>query len=154
MKKPPIIAKWLLNVFLPYKDKEYLIGDYELIYNEIFEREGRIKAYFWYWTHVIKTVPSYILNSINFGGVMLLNYIKVAFRNMKRQKTYAVINTFGLALGIAASLLIAFWVQNELSYDRFHKNAERIYRISQHFLLRWMGFAPDSNTGYSCPNNT
>ena len=133
MNKSPVVARWILGFFLPYRDKEYLLGDYELIYNEIRDNEGKSKAYFWYWFHVVRTVPLYIINSINFGGVMLFNYIKVAFRNMKRQKTYAVINTLGLATGIVASLLIAFWVLNELSYDKYNKNAERIYRLTQHF---------------------
>jgi putative ABC transport system permease protein len=60
---------------------------------------------------------------------MFINYIKVAYRSLKRQKVYALINILGLALGLTTSLLIAFYVINELSYDRFHKNAEDIYRI-------------------------
>lgn len=58
---------------------------------------------------------------------MLKNYLKIAFRNIYKQKTYSLINILGLALGIACTILIFQWVQNELSYDRFHKNADNLY---------------------------
>lgn len=61
---------------------------------------------------------------------MLKNYLKVAFRNLLRFKTYSFINIAGLALGIACCLLILLYIQNELSYDRFNKNADRIFRIN------------------------
>jgi len=61
---------------------------------------------------------------------MLQNYIKTALRIMFRQKAYSAINVIGLSLGIAASLLIALYVVDELSYDRFHTDAERIYRVT------------------------
>lgn len=60
---------------------------------------------------------------------MLLNYIKIAFRNMIHQKLYSSINIIGLAIGIGCCLLIFLFVRNELSYDKFHQNAENIYRV-------------------------
>ena len=47
-----------------------------------------------------------------------------------RHKAYSFINISGLAIGMACSILILLWVQNELSYDRFHKNADQVYRIT------------------------
>lgn len=61
---------------------------------------------------------------------MLKNYIKIAFRNLLRHKAYSFINVTGLAIGMACSILIMLWVQDELSYDRFHPNADNIYRIT------------------------
>ena len=61
---------------------------------------------------------------------MIKNYFKIAFRNIIRHKAYASINIAGLAIGMASSILILLWVQNELSYDRFHKNAHEVYRIT------------------------
>src|SRR5258708_1410835 len=61
---------------------------------------------------------------------MLRNYLKIAYRNIIRHKAYSIINISGLAIGMASSILILLWVQNELSYDRFHKNAGQIYRIT------------------------
>ncbi len=61
---------------------------------------------------------------------MIKNYLKVAFRNLIRYKTYSFINIIGLSVGIACCLLILLYIQNELSYDRFNKNADRIFRIN------------------------
>jgi len=61
---------------------------------------------------------------------MLKNYIKIALRNMKRQKGYSFINISGLAIGMACCILILLYVTDELSYDKFHKNRDRIYRIN------------------------
>ena len=62
---------------------------------------------------------------------MLKNYFKIAFRNFKKQKGYAVINIVGLAVGLACFILISLFVQFELSYDTFHDKADRIYRIAK-----------------------
>jgi putative ABC transport system permease protein len=64
---------------------------------------------------------------------MLKNYIKIAFRQLWRHKFYSLINISGLAIGLASCLLIFLYVQDELSYDQFHKNKDRIYRITEEF---------------------
>lgn len=61
---------------------------------------------------------------------MFRNYLKVALRNLWKQKTFSAINIVGLATGLCCFLLIAMYVVDELSYDRFNKKADRIYRIS------------------------
>jgi len=60
---------------------------------------------------------------------MIKNYLKIAFRNIVRHKAFAAINIAGLAIGMACSIFILLWVQNELSFDRFNKNAGEIYRV-------------------------
>lgn len=60
---------------------------------------------------------------------MLLNYFKIALRNLKKNKGYSLINIFGLAVGITCCVLILLYVRNELSYDKFYKNADSIYRV-------------------------
>jgi len=57
---------------------------------------------------------------------MFENYLKVAVRNLLRYKAYSFINISGLALGITCCILILMYVQHELSYDRYHENADRI----------------------------
>ncbi|GGH35537.1 ABC transporter permease [Dyadobacter endophyticus] len=58
---------------------------------------------------------------------MLKNYLKIAFRNLLRNKAFSAINILGLSVGMASALLILFWMHNELSYDRFHKNKDYLY---------------------------
>jgi len=60
---------------------------------------------------------------------MFQNYIKVALRNLAKHKGYSFINVFGLAIGISAFVLILLYVQDEISYDRYHEKSDRIYRI-------------------------
>ncbi|HTF21891.1 MAG TPA: ABC transporter permease [Chryseolinea sp.] len=61
---------------------------------------------------------------------MLSNYLKVAIRNLLRQKGFSFINILGLALGITCTALIGMWVNDELSFDRFHTGYDRMYRIT------------------------
>lgn len=60
---------------------------------------------------------------------MIRNYFLVALRNIIKQKFYAVLNILGLTVGIAATLFIILYISDELSYDRFHKNIDRLYRV-------------------------
>jgi putative ABC transport system permease protein len=60
---------------------------------------------------------------------MLTNYLKIAFRNLQRNKVYSFINVTGLALGLACTILISLWVYDELSYDKFHTNGPQLYRV-------------------------
>lgn len=60
---------------------------------------------------------------------MLRNYFKIAFRNLLKYRVYSLINIFGLMMGIACFLVIALYVFDELTFDRFHRNADQIYRV-------------------------
>ncbi len=60
---------------------------------------------------------------------MLKSYLKIVLRNIKRHKGYSFINILGLAVGLACCIMIFLWVQDELSYDRFHENADDLYRV-------------------------
>jgi ABC-type antimicrobial peptide transport system permease subunit len=60
---------------------------------------------------------------------MLKNYLKVAIRNIYKNKIYSFINVIGLAVGLAGFILITILIKNELSYDTFHKQSDRIYRV-------------------------
>lgn len=61
---------------------------------------------------------------------MIKNYFKIALRTIKNHKGYSFINISGLAIGIACCILILLWVNAELGFDRFHKNADQIYRVN------------------------
>ena len=66
---------------------------------------------------------------------MLRNYLLIAFRNLIRQKSLSFINILGLSLGLACTILILFWVLDELNYDRFNENIDNLYRVeeNQHY---------------------
>jgi putative ABC transport system permease protein len=77
---------------------------------------------------------------------MIRNYFKIAVRNLLRYKAFSFINIFGLATGMACSLLIFLFVKDEISYDRFHKNAENIYRVVKDFVNDDGSRLPDATT--------
>src|ERR1700744_1328632 len=66
---------------------------------------------------------------------MIKNYLKVAWRNLVKNRTHTFINMAGLSVGLACSLLILLWVQNEVDMDGFHKNGKNLYQVyeQQHF---------------------
>ena len=67
---------------------------------------------------------------------MIANYLKVAIRNLMRNKTFSAINILGLAIGMACCMLILLYVQDELSYDRHHEKADRIFRLAEEAHVR------------------
>jgi putative ABC transport system permease protein len=65
---------------------------------------------------------------------MFKNYLKIAFRNLMKYKAYSFINILGLAIGMACCILILLYVRDELSYDRFHENSDRIFRVTREWF--------------------
>lgn len=63
---------------------------------------------------------------------MIKNYFKIAWRNLLKSKGYSAINIGGLAVGMAVAMLIGLWVHDELSFDKYHKNYDRIAQVMQH----------------------
>ena len=61
---------------------------------------------------------------------MITNYLKIALRNFRRHKGYSFINIAGFAMGMACCMLILIYVRQELSFDRYHENADRLYRVA------------------------
>ena len=62
---------------------------------------------------------------------MFKNYLTIALRNLRRHKVISFINIAGLAIGLAMFMLIALYIQHELSFDKFHENGDRICRVEQ-----------------------
>jgi putative ABC transport system permease protein len=77
---------------------------------------------------------------------MIRNYFKITFRNLWKNRGFSFINIFGLATGIACSLLIFLFVTDELSYDRFHKDSNLVYRIVKDFVNDDGSKIPDATT--------
>ena len=64
---------------------------------------------------------------------MIKNLFVVAFRNLKRYPGYSLLNIFGLMIGITFSLFLIFYIRDELSFDKYHSKADRIYRVTREF---------------------
>jgi len=64
---------------------------------------------------------------------MIKDYFKNAWRNLRGNKFYSLINICGLAVGLSTSIMLLLWIQSEPSYDKFHRDYENIYKLSTHF---------------------
>ncbi len=124
--KPPRISALLLA----WISGSSVVGDYEEIYQEMASEYGIRSARYWYRLQVMKSFPMFATNFI-FGSVdMFNNYFKLAYRNILRHKRYAFLNILGLAVGLAACLLMASYVIHELSFETMHPNRDRVFRIN------------------------
>ena len=81
---------------------------------------------------------------------MFKNYLKIAFRNLRKQRAYSLINLLGLSIGISCAILILSFIYDEFNFDRFHSKTNRIYRIidsevSPDLGMQHFGIAADQN---------
>ena len=128
--KPPAFAAWILARTVRREDRLSILSDFSEIFEELAKGQGYLVACRWYWAQVIRSIPLFILNYLYWGGIMFMNYLKIALRILKRHKGYSFINIFGLAVGMACTIIILLWVQDELSFDRFHENGDNLYKIT------------------------
>jgi putative ABC transport system permease protein len=129
-KPPPRIPGWLIKISAWYEDGYVVYGDACEEFYELAEVIGSRRAGRWFWRQGLRAFPAFVKDYLVWRMIMLRNYLKVAFRNIRKQKGYAFINISGLAIGMAACLLILLWVYDEMSYDTYHENADRIYRLT------------------------
>jgi putative ABC transport system permease protein len=131
-KKPPKFFLWILKRLTVYEDLFAISGDFELEYTTICLHHGRAWAFLWLLGNTIKAVIYYSLFIMKWSTVMFRNYLKVAFRNIKRHKVYSFINIAGLTIGMTCVVLLFLWIQDELSFDKFHEKIDDIYIASAH----------------------
>jgi len=129
VKKIPGFGRWLLKKMTKPGDYDFALGDISEIFIKLAEEKNNFRARCWFWFHVISAIPRFFKNRICWSTVMFKNYLKIAFRNIKRHKIYSIINVAGLSIGMSCCILALLWVQDELSFDRFFKNSDNIFRI-------------------------
>jgi putative ABC transport system permease protein len=129
----PRVASWLLHRIANRDETEAIVGDFDEEFSEFVDSQGPFRAHLWYWRLILVSFPSFVANFIYWRGAMFKNYLTVALRNVRRHKGFSVINIVGLAIGMAASILIAVFILHELSFDRHHEKADRICRVVAQF---------------------
>ncbi|MBN1273383.1 MAG: ABC transporter permease [Candidatus Aminicenantes bacterium] len=108
-------------------DEFSFLGDMNEEYSIRYKKKGETKAQLWYCVQILINFPAFLKDSIYWSYQMLRNYLLITLRNIKRNKGFSFINVFGLALGMAACLLILLWVKDEISFNRFHDSIDNIY---------------------------
>ncbi len=127
--KPPALARRLLRRLWLYEEKHSICGDFEETFSRTVSQKGSFQARWWYRFQVMKSFVSYLRMALSMAMAMIKNYLLVSWRNIKKNKTFTLINLAGFAVGIASCLIILIHIRYELSFDRFHENAGRIYRV-------------------------
>ncbi len=136
---PPRLLDKLLNRLIAPHLREEVLGDLHERYHLRAQRIGEGKARQRYWRDVLtylrlsnlKRIPSLYPTTYLISPNMLRNYFKITFRNLLKHKGYSFINIFGLATGMAVAMLIGLWVWDELSFNKSHKNYDRIAQVWQ-----------------------
>lgn len=128
-QKIPRFETWLLKKTLPQEEMPFLFDDIEEIYFAGVEKQGSVRARLWLWGQILRSAPRFIHYSFSWRLAMIKNVLKMFLRNFKRQKGYSIINLTGLAIGLACCALISLYLFNELSFDRYHVDADKIFRV-------------------------
>ncbi len=143
MNHPPKWADRFLRWYCKPELLEEIQGDAYELYFERLDSQGKRHAdrkyifdvlRFCRWSNIKKVNSKYQSNKVPVS--MVKNFYFTAVRNLLRHKSYFMINISGLAIGIASFTFIALYIINELSYDRFHANHKKTYRVSNHAIIR------------------
>ncbi len=124
---PPRLAEKILRRMRKNGEEFSFLGDMTEEYFSLAKKKGGRVARFWYWGQILINFPAFLKDSICWSFQMFKNYLVITWRNIKRNKSFSVINITGLAVGMAACLLILLWVRDELSFNRFHENIYNVY---------------------------
>jgi putative ABC transport system permease protein len=126
---PPRLARWLWNKYCKDGEKSTLVHDLDEYFAEISHDEKRMSSCFWYWKQVLGSILSLAERQVFFGAAMFKNYLITTLRKIKKQKAFSFINISGLTLGMTCCIFIFLWVQDEMSYDRFFSQSDKLYRL-------------------------
>ena len=133
----------LLEWYCHHDQLEILKGDLFELYEEYLEKGSKTKADIRFLFNIIDLCRPFAMKkrntAISNNTAMLKNYFKITLRNFSRQRMYSLLNVSGLSIGITCAILIFLYIQDELSYDRFHSKSDRIYRVLERFESEGVG---------------
>lgn len=153
MKKPEnqLPPRWITSLFAWLcrpADIDDLLGDMEELYRANLETQSTFKAQWQYALQCLTLIFSYmvkkrkrsVLNHNNYRSTqthiaMYFNYLKMVMRRLRRQLTFSFINIFGLGIGLATCFVILLFIRSETSFDKFHADADRMYRLTKTYPM-------------------
>ena len=136
---PPGLVERILKRMSLYEDDFLWTRELGEEFRDRAARTGPGRARLWYLSQLLRALPAYAKYQTYWSCEMLKNYLITALRNIRRQKGFSLLNLSGLAVGITCFILISLYVQSELSYDRYHEGADRIYRVCQEHPFEYRG---------------
>ncbi|MFC1513949.1 FtsX-like permease family protein [candidate division KSB1 bacterium] len=127
--RPPGVLRFLLFLFSLEEEQTQIMGDFEEEYAIITGQKGRFSAVRWYIIQILISVWPFIKTSFRRNTLMFRNYFITSLRNIKRYKGYSFVNIFGLTVGLTCCIFIFLYINYETSYDSYHEDIDRIYRV-------------------------
>ncbi len=138
-KRLPVWGSKICKQMLPPEVRAGALQDFELTYLEISEDKGRISANTWFYMQIIQLMPTFLFERVMRSISMFKNYLKIAFRNIKKHKSFSFINIIGLALSMSLCLFIIKFILFIYSFDGFHEDSDRIFLITSERLTKSSG---------------
>ena len=143
--KPPRFARKILLTFLREDLAEEVLGDLEERFCNDVTKKSRRKAQLNYWYQVINYLRPFALRNVKRRHInqidMYKSYVIIGWRNLLKNTGYSAINIGGLTLGMAVALLIGLWVYDELSFNKYHDNYEKVTRVMRNGTLNGETFS-------------
>ncbi|MFC1555886.1 ABC transporter permease [candidate division KSB1 bacterium] len=127
------IADKLISRAYPSHKKETMLGDLDEGFQLHAQEKGKLRAKLWYLIQLVLVLLSSLYNSFYWGWPMIKNNLKIMYRNIQRNRVFSIINIFGLSVGFMCTILLYLFISDELSYDKFHKKLDSIYRLTSIF---------------------
>lgn len=131
--KPPRLAELFLSWFIKDELSEEVLGDLEEKFYSTLEQKSKQKAKRNYWYQVLKYMRPFALKILKSQHsnktTMIRHNLLVSYRNMTKNKVHSFISITGLSLGMIVTILIGLWVADELSFNMYHKNYDRIVQV-------------------------
>jgi len=136
---PPTWLDTIIACFIGRQHLDVIRGDLHEIYQNNVQQKGKFMASVNYLADVISCLRSPLREKrvqYKISFPMFNNYLKLSVRNLLRNKTFTLVNIFGLTLSFTISIIIFLFVRTELSYDKYHVKADRIYRLNYDLTQR------------------
>jgi putative ABC transport system permease protein len=127
--KPPRAARWLFRLMFPDEGFDTTTCDLEESFKEIIQKRGLFLGRLWYRLQVLAALYLFAGLHIRGGLSMFMHHLKIAIRNLRRQKGYSFINISGLAVSFVVVIFIALFIRNELIFDRGNEHIDRMYTV-------------------------
>lgn len=141
---PRLATKWLVY-FLRDDLAEEVLGDLQEKFYLACKKGPAFRARLNYWYQALNYMRPFAIRKLRSSPsnhyAMYQSYFKIGWRNLLRNKGYSMINIGGLALGMSVAMMIGMWIHDELSYDTYHQNYERIARVIRNGTLNGETFS-------------
>ena len=108
--RPPFLAVFLLKLLHSEEEYHEFRDDLDELYRAKIVNESKFKAKSWFWIRVLESLPAMVSDYVIWRFFIFKNYFKTGFRNIKRQKSFSLINIFGLSIGLTCTIWIFLFI--------------------------------------------